>query len=306
MERELDLHAHLHSIEAAGDDLTALFTAGSAAAVALSFRATDAMIGLAPVDPALIEDATEKVLAALKRCAEAGESRAWTMMAEATAHSDPEQALAWWEAGAAGGDTFAALQLVTNLWPRRDREALARARPFLLRAVEAGESCGAEERFLGWMAYQGIGGEKDVAASRQWQLAGAAKGDADAMFELYVLTSTGQGCEADEADALAWCQRAAEAGSARAMANLGGFYATGRGVPLDEALAVSWYTRAAEAGSGRAAATLGVMAAEGQGMPADAEVATRWFQQAEALGYPWWEMCEAAGLDPDEFMSAEE
>jgi TPR repeat protein len=305
MERELDLRAHLHDIEDAGDDLAALFTAGSAAAVALTFRATDAMIGLDPVDQALIEDATVKVVAALRRCAEAGEPRAWTMIAEAIAHLHPEGALEWWEAGAAGGDVFAARQLVTNLWPRRDREALARARPFLLRAALAGDSCGLEERFLGWMAFQGIGGDKDVAASRQWQLAGAAKGDADAMFELYALTATGQGCEADEVAALEWCRRAAEAGSARAMTNLGGFYATGRGVPLDEALAVSWYTRAAEAGSGRAAATLGVMTAEGQGVPADRDAAVRWFAQAEALGYPWWEMCEAAGLDPDEFVDEE-
>lgn len=305
MSRELDLRQHLRNLEDAGDDLAALFEAGSAAAVALSFRATDAMVGLDPVDPALVDDATVKVVAALRRCAEAGEPRAWTMMAEAIAHLHPDGALEWWEAGAAGGDVFAARQLVTNLWPRRDREALARARPFVLRAVEAGESCGLEERYLGWMAFQGIGGDKDVDASMRWQLAGAAKGDADAMFELYVLLATGQGCEPDEAAALEWCKRAAEAGSARAMANLGGFYATGRGVPQDEALAISWYTRAAEAGHGRAAATLGVMTAEGQGVPADRDAAAQWFTQAEALGYPWWEMCEAAGLDPDAFIDEE-
>lgn len=305
MDRELDLRRQLDDIKAAGDDREQSFAAASAAAVALAFRATDASIGLVPVDERLIATATREVIAALQRCAAAGEPRAWGLMAEATAHLDADQALAWWEAGAAAGDPFATLQLVSNLWSRRDREALARARPHLLRSVEAGHSSGAEEKFLGWLSFHGIGCAKDLSASRQWQLQGAAKGDADAMFELYALTVNGQGCEPDEAEAIAWCQRAAEAGSARAMANLGGFHATGRGLPLDEALAVSWYTRAAEAGNGRAAANLGVMAAVGQGMPADRDVAARWFALAEALGYAWWEMAETAGLDPDAFVDEE-
>lgn len=304
MSRELDLHEHIDRIAAAGDDLAALFAAGAAGAVALSFRATDEMIGLPPVDETLLRTASERVLAALRRCAEAGEATAWTMMAEAVVHEDPDQALAWWEAGARAGDDAARLALVRGLWARRDTEALARIRGLLVAAVDAGSSCGAEERYLGWFAFNGIGCERDPAASLEWQLAGAARGDADAMFELYALRSTGQGCELDEADALQWCQRAAEAGSARAMSNLGGFHATGHGLPKDLERAVHWYTRAAEAGSGRAAANLGVMAATGDGLPTDDEAAKQWFARAEALGYPWWEMVELAGLDPEAYPSA--
>ena len=62
--------------------------------------------------------------------------------------------------------------------------------------------------------------------------------------------------------------------------------------------------RTVEAGSGRAAANLGVMAATGEGMSSDAAAAKQWFARAEALGYPWWDMAEMAGLDPDEYAPA--
>lgn len=304
MSRELDLHDHMRKLAAAGDDLAALFAAGSAGALALAFRATDAMIGLPPIDDRLVRAATSQVLAALERCGEAGEPRAWGLMAEAVAHAEPERALAWWERGATAGDDAARHSLVRNLWSRRDHDALARIRPLLVAAVDAGSSTGLEERYLGWFAFNGIGCERDPAASHRWQLAGAERGDADAMFELYCLRSTGQGCELDEADALRWCVRAAEAGSARAMSNLGGFHATGRGLPQDLGRAVDWYRRAVDAGSGRAAANLGVMAATGDGLPADDEAARQWFARAEALGYPWWEMADMAGLDPEAYAPA--
>lgn len=306
MSRELDLHDHMHKLDAAGDDLAALYAAGSAGAVALAFRATDAMIGLPPVDPDLVRAASDKVLAALQRCGDAGEPGAWAMMAEAVAHADPDQALALWERGATAGDDAARRSLVRNLWARRDHDALARIRPLLVAAVAAGRSSGLEERYLGWFAYHGIGCDRDLPASLQWQLAGAARGDADAMFELYALRSTGQGCALDEADAIQWCQRAAEAGSARAMSNLGGFHATGRGLPHDMERAVHWYRKAVDAGSGRAAANLGVMAATGDGLPVDDAAARQWFARAEALGYPWWEMADLAGLDPEAYAPTDE
>lgn len=306
MSRELDLHHHIQRIEDAGDDLAALYEAGAAGAIALAFRGTDARIGLTPVSPTLVREATERVLAALQRCAEAGRPEAWALMAEATAHESPEQALAWWEAAANAGHGPSLEPLLNGLWARRDREGLARVRPLLVREVEAGHGKGVEERYLGWLSFHGLGTPRDLQESRRWHEVAAAKGDADAMFELYTLYATGLGCDLDADLALQWCQRAAAAGSARAMSNLGGFYATGQGVTKDEREGVRWYERAAEAGSGRAASNLGVMAAIGQGMPVDREKAVRWFELAEQLGYPWWEMCEAAGIDPDEFSPAEE
>lgn len=301
MSREADLHNHLDALALAGGDLDALYAAGSSAAIALAFRATDEMIGLPPVDAGLVATVTERTIAALRRCAEAGRASAWGLMAEATVHADVEQALAWWEAGALAGDDACRLAIIKGLWMRQDHAGLVRVRPLLVAAVENGSSSGAEERYLGWLAFHGIGCPKDQAESLRWHRAAAAKGDADAMFELYAMLSTGQGGALDEAEALTWCRRAAEAGSARAMANMGGFHATGRMVAQDVGLALEWYRKAAEAGSGRAAATLGVMAAQGEGAPVDEAAATRWFAQAEALGYPWWEMCEAVGLDPEAY-----
>lgn len=298
MSRELDLRLHMQNVAAAGEDLAALFDAGAKGAVALAFRATDEMIGLPPVEAALLQEASERVLTALQRCADAGEARAWAMMAEAVAHEDAERAIAWWERGAGAGDDAARRSLVDALWKRRDTPALARVKPLLAAAVADGRSTGVEERYLGWFAFNGIGGPRDAVESLRWETAGAEKGDADAMFEVYVLRSTGQGCALDEAEALVWCSRAAEAGSARAMSNLGGFYATGSGVGQDLEKAVEWYRRAVDAGSGRAAANLGVMAAVGEGMAVDENAARAWFARAEALGYPWWDMADAAGLDP--------
>ena len=46
------------------------------------------------------------------------------------------------------------------------------------------------------------------------------------------------------------------------------------------------------------------MAATGDGLAADDDAAKQWFARAEALGYPWWEMVDLAGLDPEAYASS--
>jgi hypothetical protein len=96
-------------------------------------------------------------------------------------------------------------------------------RPLVEAAVADGGQGGVEERYLGWMALQGIGGPADLEASP--------------------------------------CARTATA-----------------------------------------APNLGVMAARGEGVPEDRDEAARWFRRADALGYPWREMCADAGFDPGAYV----
>lgn len=138
---------------------------------------------------------------------------------------------------------------------------------------------------LGLLTCHGYGCAQDLAACVALHERAAARGCADAMFELYVLYATGQGTAPDDSVARAWCQRAAALGQARACYNLGSFYASGSGVPRDEATAQAWYRRASEAGNGRATAMLAYMVQRGEGSPPDPQGAEALFALAEAQGF---------------------
>ncbi len=149
----------------------------------------------------------------------------------------------------------------------------------------------------GYFHYRGFGFEQDLAQSVAWHEKAAAKGNADAMFELYVLHSTGQGTEPNQDLAIEWAMRAAEAGNIRAMYNLGGFFATGNGVEQNDQFALDWYEKAAHAGHGRAAATLAVMLVTGQGAETDLERAESFYELAYENGFDADELFWAMGLE---------
>jgi TPR repeat protein len=147
----------------------------------------------------------------------------------------------------------------------------------------------------GYFHYRGFGRPVDHAAALAWHERAAAKGNADAMFELYVLYSTGQGSEQNDDLAMEWVMRAAEAGSVRAMYNLGAFYATGNGVDQDLDLCLEWYEKAAQHGHGRAAATLSLMFYEGDDLEQDLERAEEYFELAYENGYDAGALFDARG-----------
>ncbi len=250
----------------AGDDAAALFDAGIRARIAGEFRDCDGMIGLPLPDPELVAKMKQLSNDALDRAAELGNIEAGV--------------------DAANRIYFAR---------RADRAATALA--YLERAPDDPRAL----YLLGLCYGAAFGVPKDEAKSLDQHERAARAGSADAMFELYVYYAKGIGTAVDNARAVDWCRQAAEAGSSRAMANLGGFYATGNGVEQDGAQAIAWYTKAADAGSGRAAATLGVMYALGDSVEADDEKAKQFFRQAGALGFPWWDMADQCGLDPDDY-----
>jgi TPR repeat protein len=137
----------------------------------------------------------------------------------------------------------------------------------------------------------------DFAASLECHKRAAAKGNADALFELYVLYGNGDGVEADPDAAHEWLVKAADKGQFRALYNVAAGYATGNGFPKDPARAIEYYERSAGAGNARAAATLGVMCLTGEGLEADPKRAARWFDEAEELGFDVDEWLDAIGVD---------
>ncbi len=127
-------------------------------------------------------------------------------------------------------------------------------------------------------------------------LRAAEAGDGDAQFELSLFYAQGLGTDADEAKAREWLERAAEGGHPRALYNVGAAWASGsRGEP-DMDRAAEYYDRAAAAGNGRAAAMIAVMILTEE-LAGTREQAVERLEQADALGFPTWELLDAAGVD---------
>jgi TPR repeat protein len=151
--------------------------------------------------------------------------------------------------------------------------------------LAADDPDGSAHVLRGWMRFKGYGYAQDAAAAMADHEEAARRGNADALFELSVLTATGQGAPTDEARSRALLEQAADAGHPRALYNLAAEHATGRGRPRDSARALELYLAAGEKGNGRAAFTAGVMMLTGDGSLPDPARAARAFSLAEDLGF---------------------
>lgn len=171
------------------------------------------------------------------------------------------------------------------------REAYFRRLPLAAEAAErvdrlAEDDPEGEAHVLrGWMRYNGYGFGQDAVAAVADHEEAARRGNADALFELSVLTATGQGTPVAEARSRAFLEQAADAGHPRALYNLAAEHATGRGRPRDSARALELYLAAGDRGNGRAAFTAGVMMLTGDGSLPDPARAGRAFALAEDLGF---------------------
>lgn len=138
---------------------------------------------------------------------------------------------------------------------------------------------------VGYLLNAGFGVAPDpVAAARKFRAA-AMRFDADACFELAVLSSTGAGVPQDSDAALAYVFWAAELGSTRAQYNLGAFYGAGTdGLPRDSEMSLQWYLKAADADHGQAALTAALMLLTGDGgLTVDPEQAAELLTRAARL-----------------------
>jgi TPR repeat protein len=201
---------------------------------------------------------------ALAAAAAAGHAQAWVDLGRCAWNGwgvpvDRDAALRCYQTAAGLGSDYGAYVAAHNLyWVfERDREAYA----YALQALAGRDPDGDVRHLLGLMAYNGRGRAKDDAESLLLHTEAAARGNADALFELHVFHAQGIACPVDQERAADFLRRAAARGQARACYTLGALHATGRWptVGKDMVRAVEWYERAAEGGHGKAAATLAAM-----------------------------------------------
>lgn len=138
---------------------------------------------------------------------------------------------------------------------------------------------------VGYLLNAGFGVAPDLIAAARKFRAAAMRFDADACFELAVLSSTGAGVPQDTDAALAYLFWAAELGSTRAQYNLGAFYGAGTdGLPRDSEMSLQWYLKAADANHGQAALTAALMLLTGDGeLTVDPEQAAELLTRAAQL-----------------------
>jgi hypothetical protein len=138
---------------------------------------------------------------------------------------------------------------------------------------------------LGVLYHNGQGVAQDYTKAREWYEKAAAKGDASAMFNLGVLYDNGFGVAQDYAKARAWYEKAAAKGQASAMFNLGLLYHNGHGVAKDYARAREWFEKAADEDNASAMFNLGVVYDYGFGVAQDHAKAREWYGKAAARGH---------------------
>lgn len=137
---------------------------------------------------------------------------------------------------------------------------------------------------LGEYYYSGFGVPKNYLTASQWYTKAAAKNHVEAMLMLGSMYEDGEGVKKDPKKALEWLKKAATKGNIDAANELGGMYEDGDGVPKDMVEAVKWYRIAADKGNADAMIALGFCYMEGDGVPADRNAGYNWFVKAAAAG----------------------
>jgi TPR repeat protein len=259
----------------------------------------DCMIGILPID------AIYDVITALRRVAESGLAEGRDGLADLLAAlAQQDLTHTTYEA-----DTLVALAslpdrkaklLAARTWMYREDEEHAEQAIAIAREACDDDDDGRAHVLIGYMTFRGFGTGTDPLESFRLHEIAAQRGNADGMFELYVLLSTGQGVAKDEARALQWCERAAAQDHVRALYNMGSVHATGRGLARDPVRALGLYLRASQAGHGRASAAAGVMLWTGDGTKTDRARARQLFDLAGDQGYEVEALIDAAGITLEE------
>jgi TPR repeat protein len=114
--------------------------------------------------------------------------------------------------------------------------------------------------------------------------AGAAKGEAEAEFQLAGLYAEGKSVPLDKAVAADWLYKAAKQGHAAAQFKLGEDYELGRGVKADYGQSFHWFQESANQGYPEAETCLGMAYELGEGVEKDYLEAYKWLQLAVTGG----------------------
>jgi hypothetical protein len=115
-------------------------------------------------------------------------------------------------------------------------------------------------------------------------VAGAARGEAGALYLLGACYNHGEGVPQSYERAAELYTQAAAKGDAVAQSNLGDLYRHGQGVPQSYERAAGLYQQAAAKGHARAQSNLGDLYRHGQGVPQSYERAAELYTQAAAKG----------------------
>ncbi len=126
--------------------------------------------------------------------------------------------------------------------------------------------------------------EKNPEEAARWYERSAAQGFVPAQYRLGNLYELGSGVDKDLEQARLWYQRAAEAGNRMAMHNLAALYAGGELGEQQFELAAEWFARAAALGMTDSQFNLGMLHARGLGVEQDFEQSYKWFSLAAANG----------------------
>lgn len=269
----------------------------------------DLMIGILPVE------ASGVMVQGYAAAALAGRTGAWVRLGEYYLNAEVRTEPVAWRSAFAFSDSGdepvgAALRCFAEaamcgdrtgvlMFASASRHGSKEAQEFALSVLDPlrADDAGGEVTYRYALVQYALG---DVAAAAVTHERAAAAGNADAMFELYVLHATGEGVPRSAGKAHDWLVRAADLGQPRALYNVAAGLATGQGFAKDEAAAAVYYERAANAGNVQAAATLGVMLLTGQGVGADPVVAALWLDRAEAAGFDVDDWLDRLGLQRPE------
>lgn len=131
---------------------------------------------------------------------------------------------------------------------------------------------------------EGRGIAVDFAKAAHWFQKAAEKNFAPAQYRLGSFNEKGLGMPRDLNKAMQLYELAAKQGNASAMHNLAVLYASGANSAPDNATAVQWFLEAAELGVRDSQYNLGILAAQGLGMPTNLEESYKWFSLAANSG----------------------
>lgn len=116
--------------------------------------------------------------------------------------------------------------------------------------------------------------------------AAAARGNADALFQLATKYEDGDGVQRNVEAALRYYHQSADRGNVHAQTYIGVIYDKGRGVQQDDSEALRWYKKAAQNGHPQAQFNLGVFLIDGRGTSADESEGWKWIRKAAEGGHP--------------------
>ena len=160
----------------------------------------------------------------------------------------------------------------------------AKAKKWFSKAAEKGNA--AAMCNLGWLCFNGLGGEKNVTKALSLYKNAAVKGDAQAATNLGYVYLNGKVVKKDHKKAREWFSKAVEKGNAAAIMQLGWMYSKGMGGEKNYEKAREYYKKGADLGNSNCMAVLGTLNLWGKGGTKNFTKARDWYLKAAAKGNP--------------------